>query len=426
MENIPLVPFGKYKGKPVTEFLADKNYVSWAKQQGLFEKFTINNINIVQQSSNQDSPTPEHNKFQNLFLEECFRSTFVDKYIEFKKQFEKLYENQDFIKYFGESKFNITTSVVFETLHTNWDVLLSASFSDIKSDETEVYKIFRQEQDLIHDQKIHDFEIEKSRRDTIYEEYLVKFQEGIDGVMRKWKKNIMSLHRFECNDKKCNKNHQNFHDVHLCYDVYQTFSNQNKYRQPREKPLENGHELKSYDHDKMFVSCYSWIDDFESKHTNYLKNYEKTINEIFYKNRKIFYKNMFGSLTGIKCYDIGDNFYDSQSYDCTSYTISINSFSIACELKPTIGDEYPCILRKFKEQRDKTRKSKQHDATYYILAFKNLTAETVSYVQLQEIFKQSDIPILMINEDEESMRSRLARLENEKLGLIQKLSTLCN
>ena len=428
MENIPLVPFGKYKGKPVTEFLADKNYVSWAKQQGLFEKFTINNINIVQQSSNQDSPTPEHNKFQNLFLEECFRSTFVDKYIEFKKQFEKLYENQDFIKYFGESKFNITTSVIFETLHTNWDVLLSVHFSDIKSDETEVYKIFRQEQDLIHDQKIHDFEIEKSIRDTIYEEYLVKFEEGIDGVMREWEKNIMSLRKLECNDKKCREtNHMTFHDVRMCHNVYCSIYQNQKYRQPREKPLENGYELTYYDHDKMFVSGYSCRDDnFERNHTNYLENYEKTINEIFYKNRKIFYKNMFGSLTGIECYDIDDNFNYGQSYDssrCTSYRIVMSGFSIACELKPTIGDEYPCILRKFKEQRDKTRKSK-HDATYYILAFQNLTAETVSYVQLQEIF--NDIPILMINEDEESMRSRLAKLENEKLGLIQKISTLCN
>ena len=416
MENIPLVPFCKYKGKPVTEFLADKNYVSWAKQQGLFEKFTINNINIVQQSSNQDSPTPEHNKFQNLFLEECFRSTFVDKYIEFKKQFEKLYENQDFIKYFGESKFNITTNVVFETLHTNWDVLLSVSFSDIKSDETEVYKIFRQEQDLIHDQKIYDFEIEKSRRDTIYEEYLVKFEEGIDGVMREWEKNIMSLHRLECTPfSKCKQKHETFHDVTICHDVYYKICNDKKYTQPREKPLENGYKLNYYN-EYIFVSGYYDKDDFESKHTNYLENYEKTINEIFYKNRKIFYRNIF------------DNYLKSWYFDnitISSCTISLKSFSIACELKPTIGDEYPCILRKFKEQRDKTQKSK-YDATYYILAFQNLTAETVSFFQLQEIFKQSNIPILMINEDEESMRSRLAKLENEKQMLIQKLSTLCN
>ena len=58
---------------------------------------------------------------------------------------------------------------------------------------------------------------------------------------------------------------------------------------------------------------------------------------------------------------------------------------------------------------------------YYILAFQNLTSETVSYVQLQEIFEQSNIPILMINENEESMRSRLEKLENEKLKLIKKL-----
>ena len=28
----PIVPFGKYKGKPITELLADTSYVNWAKQ----------------------------------------------------------------------------------------------------------------------------------------------------------------------------------------------------------------------------------------------------------------------------------------------------------------------------------------------------------------------------------------------------------
>lgn len=415
MENIPLVPFGKYKGKPVTDFLADKSYVSWAKQQGLFEKFTMN-INIVQQSINQDSPTPEHNRFQNLFLEECFRSTFVDKFINFKKQFEEIYEDQDFIKYFGESKFNITTSAVFETLHTNWDVYLRIDFSYIKSDETEVYKIFRQEQDLIREQKIRDFEIEKSRRDTIYKEYLVKFEEGIDSVTREWEHNIYSLYDLECCDKKCRKSHIKFKDLRLCYDVYTDVHNDKKYTQPREEPLKNGYKLKYYDHNPdMFYTSYCETDTFESEHNNYLENYEKTINKLFYENRKKIYRSMFGSLTGIKCWDIDDG-----DITINSCKICLKSFSIACELKPTIGDEYPCILRKFKEQRDKTRKSK-HDATYYILAFQNLTAETVSFFQLQEIFKQSDIPILMINEDEESMRSRLEKLENEKQMLINRI-----
>jgi hypothetical protein len=97
--------------------------------------------------------------------------------------------------------------------------------------------------------------------------------------------------------------------------------------------------------------------------------------------------------------------------------------TIACELKPIIGDEYPCILRKFKEQRDKTKKMKQ-DVDCYVIAFQTLTAETASFSQLQEIFKQSDIPILIIDEDTSSIQSRLAKLESEKNYLEKKLKNL--
>ena len=93
----PIVPFGKYKGKPITELLADTSYVNWAKQNGLFEKFTMN-INIVQQSVvNQDSPTPEHNKFQKI-------QNIKDEIIE--TQNTKYYNTHDDNDYYGYSNFN--------------------------------------------------------------------------------------------------------------------------------------------------------------------------------------------------------------------------------------------------------------------------------------------------------------------------------
>ena len=69
IQPLPLVPFGKYKDKSVTELLADKNYVDWLKKQSWFsEKGPIYNI-VVNQTINttNNSKTPEHNKLQNLF-----------------------------------------------------------------------------------------------------------------------------------------------------------------------------------------------------------------------------------------------------------------------------------------------------------------------------------------------------------------------
>lgn len=71
---LPVVTFGKYKGQPVTSLMNDPEYVEWCKQQEWFKtKYQpIYNICINQQitPSNQFSKTPEHNKIQNLFLDD--------------------------------------------------------------------------------------------------------------------------------------------------------------------------------------------------------------------------------------------------------------------------------------------------------------------------------------------------------------------
>jgi len=71
---LPVVTFGKYKGQPVTSLMNDPEYVEWCKQQEWFKtKYQpIYNICINQQitPSGQFSKTPEHNKIQNLFLDD--------------------------------------------------------------------------------------------------------------------------------------------------------------------------------------------------------------------------------------------------------------------------------------------------------------------------------------------------------------------
>ena len=71
-QSLPLVPFGKYKGQPITTLMNDTKYLEWCKQQEWFQKFPIvYNICVNQTitTNNPNSKTPEHNKLQNLFLE---------------------------------------------------------------------------------------------------------------------------------------------------------------------------------------------------------------------------------------------------------------------------------------------------------------------------------------------------------------------
>jgi len=422
-----IVPFGKYKGKPVTELLADGNYIKWAKESGVYDKLVL--VNVVQQSAQQDSPTPEHNRFQNLFLEESFRNKFVDTFFDIRKKLETLYTTDGYVNHFGTSRFEMKTEVEFETLNTNWDVLMKVSFSSIDSDETEEYRLFRHEQDVIHEQKIQEFETEKVRRDKIYADYLVKFEEGRDERTEKYKQEMsifthqstycaakydrhindfknreQKVHR--C-DSDCFKNHRRYRPGKLGIDFAllekddtTVHVRMERPKEPIEKPLQKGYEDRY----------------FERNHEEYIKKYEETINRKFCILREEVYERMFEHVKGYvssPLLKLNPHIYTPEKI--RSIRVELSSFYIACELKPTIGDEYPCILRKFKEQRNK----KMNEKCYYVVAFQKLTAETVSYVQLQEIFGQSGIPIKLIDEDEASMRSRLNKLEDEKMKLIR-------
>jgi hypothetical protein len=72
MENLSVIPFGKYKGQPIEVLQSDKQYADWLMQQDWFkEKYTtfqtliINNFNAPQDS-------PEHNRLAELFLNDEF------------------------------------------------------------------------------------------------------------------------------------------------------------------------------------------------------------------------------------------------------------------------------------------------------------------------------------------------------------------
>jgi hypothetical protein len=139
MSDLPIVPFGKYKGKPITDLIADKSYVDWCKQQDWFKKFpSVYNI-VVHQTiqSNTNSKTPEHNRIQNMFLKDDFQNSILTFICDLSpgtisKILDSIYSNEDYIKYFGEqtidtSTFNYThskKSIEFEAVN-NWDVILT-------------------------------------------------------------------------------------------------------------------------------------------------------------------------------------------------------------------------------------------------------------------------------------------------------------
>lgn len=98
-EQLPVVNFGKYKGKCISTLLADNDYIEWLKQQSWLENHkNIYNIIINQSiSSNNNSNTPEHNKLQNLFLDKENQKKLINHF--------KL-DNYEILKCIFEDKFN--------------------------------------------------------------------------------------------------------------------------------------------------------------------------------------------------------------------------------------------------------------------------------------------------------------------------------
>lgn len=69
-DNI-VVPFGKYRGKPIQETLTDREYWEYISAQPWFKEKFVNIYNIVHSLHETDN-TPEHNRIQIMFLDKEF------------------------------------------------------------------------------------------------------------------------------------------------------------------------------------------------------------------------------------------------------------------------------------------------------------------------------------------------------------------
>lgn len=137
MDSLPIVPFGKYKGQPITSLINDTKYLEWCKLQDWFQKFpVVYNICVNQTITTNDvgSKTPEHNKLQNLFLERKFNIEFVNHIYRFDKSLiilEELYGDEEYKIYYGVQKFNsnyygLEKTLIYPLFEAgfNWDVCL--------------------------------------------------------------------------------------------------------------------------------------------------------------------------------------------------------------------------------------------------------------------------------------------------------------
>lgn len=64
MSNHQIVPFGRYKGKPFEEVLADTSYAQWLAAQDWFQSKFVTFYRLIQERLQLDEDSPEHNAMQ--------------------------------------------------------------------------------------------------------------------------------------------------------------------------------------------------------------------------------------------------------------------------------------------------------------------------------------------------------------------------
>lgn len=353
-QSLPIMPFGKYKGKPITEFLADKNYVEWCKNQpGMLEKNpTIYNIVVTQQitPNNQTSKTPEHNKLQNLFLnpENLYnlRKHIFKNLNGFENNLNNLINDEDFIRYFGKHDIKdlminrIKGSVKFEDKY-NWDI----------SHSLEKYITFEPIVDCVKNKKDYrkDYDIKEKEE---YKNRLLLIDELLSELKKKCEKFI--------------KNFDSYFDFCGYGDI---------------KDMKKDYEyyyIKEYE--EIFNKCY---DEYKTKYNN---------------DKKKCYKDIMNKY-GLTNHEI--------DMDVNQIELEMDLYynNIYCELKPTLGDEYPGVLRKMRTQisltnnnnNDKSLCYRYRTKNMYVLIIGSFESIAASKKELIEIFNP-DIRVLFVND----------------------------
>lgn len=141
--SIQIVPFGKYKGKLITELMNDTEYLEWCKKQEFFKKYPIiYNICVNQTITNnkQDSKTPEHNKIQAMFLKKDIQINllnFLFKIDYIKNMIQIANDKPEYLEYFDNyfdiDKINFNNVKIkyeFETI-LNWDFMMDIELKNL-------------------------------------------------------------------------------------------------------------------------------------------------------------------------------------------------------------------------------------------------------------------------------------------------------
>jgi hypothetical protein len=91
---------------------------------------------------------------------------------------------------------------------------------------------------------------------------------------------------------------------------------------------------------------------------------------------------------------------NGECFQCDEYWNSSDA-DIYIEIKPLLGDDYPCVLRKMNTQIELTNQKYIREKTKtprYALLLKEFNSTTTTIDELVKIFKQSNIHVIFVSD----------------------------
>jgi hypothetical protein len=487
-ENQIVIPFGKFKGTPIEEFINPSNikalnYMNWAQnaEPGLYQtlkdlinKHQTQTINLYFPTVNTNaSPTPEHNKLQNMFLKQevCEKLFSLFSY---EKDFEKLtetFKDDDNYKYFETVILNekkkiedIMKSIQFE-YKFNWDVYIpdETSINEIifkSKKELEIENINKIKEECIEELKIEKEELGNKikKYNDLYNVEIIKYNEEMNLYKIKVGENIETLQEYNIKLEKSKEEFQNKLLSICCLTgkKHSKFSNSKILCSDAEKLLEEyiiNYEKTLHKPPKE-INTSEWTSNFSKKEIyekdlkKYERDYESNLNKImdkkidkYFENRKEFYTDKFKEIK----YDnnkFKKAYYCGSKFNKEKDSIKIGEISnifyhhnYYIEIKTSVGDDYPDILRKMRNQMEQTKlyvqKNNIEGSNVFILLIKTFNSVSTSKEDLLKIFNQAGIYVLFIDKifnNEKSLNTESSKfliedsvLENENTILKEKL-----
>ena len=400
--DLPIVSFGKYRGKSVVEMATDTSYIEWCKTQpGIMEKHkNIFNIIINKQMPSQNSDTPEHNYLQNKFLELENKYKLVKAYFKLKlddvnKILEEIYNTDEFKEMFGQQRFNERDSVllkdnlekskiVFEAIY-NWDIALSNDHS--------IRSTIQMNSDYL---KMKEDEIRKQYegREYVYKSSSWSWSQHYD--LETYKGNYSEILSILTQEYSRKQEQYDDEKARLLEEI-ESLENNNHVTRDRHNGVKYNKQVHYH---SLGFTLYGWAPDTylpedtcKKPYVDMIKDFNKKFDESFqeqfilYIEKKV--TKMFYKLP------------DLISIYKNNISLSIErSIKFKCELKPLVGDDYPSILRKMKSQMIMTRKDDDNSReSKFVLIIGEFLSKITSKEQLVEIFAQSGIKVLFAKED---------------------------